>query len=121
MSDKEKEEFVAAIRRNTVECMQTLMENMFKLGLNVEDPSLQEAAEELAEIDSNADLTVMQLYFHLQVGFCQPCCNFDSLCLAPVQPELANKISALWNDPGVQATFARRGTFFVFEFILRRL
>lgn len=58
MSEKEKEEFVAAIRRNTVECMQTLMDNMFKLGLNVEDPSLQAAAEELADIDTNTDLTV---------------------------------------------------------------
>jgi len=87
MNDKEKEEFVAAIRRNAVESMQTLMENMFKLGLNVEDPSLQEAANELADIDSTAELT----------------------------PELGNKISMLWNDPGVQATFARRDEFWILD------
>lgn len=87
MSEKEKEEFVAAIRRNTLECMQTLTENMFKLGLNVEDPSLAEAADELAGIDSNCDLTI----------------------------DLANKISALWTDPGVQATFARRDEFWILD------
>src|SRR5690606_9950588 len=29
--------------------------------------------------------------------------------------DLANKISALWNDPGVQATFARRDEFWILD------
>lgn len=30
-------------------------------------------------------------------------------CDSLLQPELAEAISNLWNDPGVQATYARRG------------
>ena len=57
VSKKEKEEYATAIRRNCIECMQTMIEAMKNNNIPFADPALTEVSEKFAALDTDATLT----------------------------------------------------------------
>jgi GTPase SAR1 family protein len=88
ISQAEKDDYVAAIRSNCVECMSTLLEAMTNLGISLE-------GDEKAEAARNRVL--------------------DAMSLNKLTPELAQDISLLWNDAGVKATYDQRDKFWLLD------
>jgi hypothetical protein len=80
LSDRERNDYITAIRRNAIEVMQTLIEASKTLGVPIADQDLYADAKEIASLGSDASLT----------------------------ESLGNKIDALWHDAGIQAVYARR-------------
>lgn len=80
MSEREKNDYINAIRRNAIEVMQTILEAGKSLGIPVANQALHVDAKEISGLGADATLT----------------------------PEIGIKISTLWSDDGVQAIYARR-------------
>jgi GTPase SAR1 family protein len=79
-TDKEKQEYILAIRRNCIEAIQTLIEASKHLEIPLGDSSLKASFDHIAALDTNTPLT----------------------------NQLGKEIDAIWKDSGIQATFARR-------------
>ena len=82
MSDREKSDYRNALRRNTIESIQVLIEASRTLNIALDDSSLT-VAKEISELQTDAD----------------------------IDQTLAKKISDLWNDKGIQTTYDRRSEF----------
>lgn len=82
-SEREKQEYVLALRRNCIEAIQTLLEASKTLKISLQDQFLQADFDFVAGMDSNS----------------------------PMTPEIATKINNLWTDGGIKATFDRRDEF----------
>jgi len=87
VSKKEKEEYIGAIRRNAIDVMQTILEAMDTLSIDVSKEELSEAATRVKEIAADATLT----------------------------PDLAQNIADLWADAGVQACYERRAEYWLLD------
>lgn len=86
--EKEKHEYCINIRRNCIECIQSLIEARVNFGIEYEKGSpFVETDAYLAEIDADAEF------------------NF----------ELASKIIALWNSEAIQSVFARKNEFWLLD------
>lgn len=82
-TDREKMECILGLRRNCIEAIQTMLEGSKKLQIPLSNQDLRPVFEEIAALDSNT----------------------------PMTPALATKISNVWKDSGIQATFDRRDEF----------
>jgi len=87
MSMMELQEYAKAIRRNIVEAIQCLLENSTALKEPLEDAALSDDFALISRLETETLLT----------------------------PELGQKISALWLDPGIQRTYARRTEFWLMD------
>ncbi|CAE7466559.1 gpaH [Symbiodinium microadriaticum] len=84
MSNREKSDYRNALRRNTIESIQVLIEASKTLKIALEDSAL---AKEIANLQTDADM----------------------------DETLAKKISGMWGDKGIQATFERRSEFWCLD------
>jgi GTPase SAR1 family protein len=82
-SDKEKQEYILAIRRNCIEAIQTLLEASKNLDVPLKDKALTPTFEKLLAMDTNTAVT----------------------------PEIGNDISKLWLDEGIQVVYSRKDEF----------
>ena len=73
-SEKEKQEYILAIRRNCIEAIQTLLEASKNLDVPLKNKDLQPVFEKLLAYDTNN----------------------------PVTTDIGNDINALWRDEGIQ-------------------
>ena len=80
MTEREKNDYTNAIRRNAIEVMQVLLEASKSLNVPISDVDLLADAKEIASLGSDASLT----------------------------ESLGIKIDALWHDPGIQEVYRRR-------------
>ncbi|CAM9384861.1 unnamed protein product [Chrysoparadoxa australica] len=87
VTDKEKEGYITAIRRNVVECMQTLIEARQTLGVPLANSDLEDAEDRLQELTSDQGIT----------------------------PESAKDVEMLWADDGMQATYKRKSEFWMLD------
>lgn len=82
-SDKEKQEYILAIRRNCIEAIQTLLEASKNLDVPLKDKTLTPTFDKLLAMDTNTTVT----------------------------PEIGNDISKLWLDEGIQIVYSRKDEF----------
>ena len=82
-SDKEKQEYILAIRRNCIEAIQTLLEASKNLDVPLKNKDLQPVFDKMLAYDTNN----------------------------PVTTEIGNDINALWRDEGIQVVYSRRDEF----------
>ena len=82
-SDKEKQEYILAIRRNCIEAIQTLLEASKNLDVPLKDKALTPTFEKLLGMDTNTTVT----------------------------SEIGNDISKLWLDEGIQIVYSRKDEF----------
>mmetsp|Transcript_31299 Transcript_31299/g.29840 ORF Transcript_31299/g.29840 Transcript_31299/m.29840 type:complete len:356 (-) Transcript_31299:403-1470(-) len=83
ISDKEKQEYILAIRRNAIEAIQTLLEASKNLEIPLGDDALLPCFERMCIVDTNNEVTA----------------------------EMGSEIDSLWRDSGIQATYERRDEF----------
>ena len=82
-SDKEKQEYILAIRRNCIEAIQTLLEASKNLDVPLKAKELTPIFDKLLAMDTNTTVT----------------------------PEIGNDISKLWLDEGIQIVYSRKDEF----------
>jgi len=87
ISEREKNDYTSAIRRNCIEVIQVLLEAGKNLNIPLGDPDLNADAKEIAALGSDATLT----------------------------EELGQKVAKLWKDDGIQAVYARRDEFWLLD------
>jgi GTPase SAR1 family protein len=87
VSQKEKEEYTTAIRRNVIETMQNMIEAMDTLGIKYTDEKTQAMAVEFAKLDGQSTLSET-------AGF-----NVDTI----------------WRDKGVQECYGRRDEYYCLD------
>eukprot|EP01041_Mallomonas_annulata_P010023 gene10023-20867_t len=87
ITERERNDYTSAIRRNAIEVMQVLLEASKSLNIPISDSDLLTDAKEISALGSDAELT----------------------------PDLGVKISSLWKDPGIQAVYARRDEFWLLD------
>jgi GTPase SAR1 family protein len=85
LSEREKTEYITAIRRNVIEAMQTLLEAAKKLNIPIETEGLN--GDEILKLETSATLTI----------------------------PLAHKIAALWADPGIKKAYSRRDEYWILD------
>ena len=82
-SEKEKQEYILAIRRNCIEAIHTLLEASKNLDVPLENKELTPTFEKLSGMHTDTTVT----------------------------PEIGSDINALWRDPGIQRVYERREEF----------
>jgi len=87
VSKKEKDEYISAIRRNAIDVMQTILEAMDTLDIDVVKPELEEVVSTIRDLGPDSTLDV----------------------------ETAQKIADLWGDAGVQECFDRRAEYWLLD------
>lgn len=83
LTDRDKEDVTQAIRKNAIEAIQVILEANRTLEVPLANASLQSSMDEISAVAGDDSLT----------------------------PAMADKIEALWNDPGIQTVFSRRDEF----------
>lgn len=84
---KERQEYAQAIRKNCIDCMQTMIENMEVLNISTVNAGMDVVVQRVKAISPEQTLT----------------------------PELARDISSLWGDPGVRACYDRRDEYWLLD------
>lgn len=86
--EKEKHEYAINIKRNCIECIQSLIEARTNFGLEYEkDSPFIELDKKIGELDADAAFTM----------------------------ELAVQINTLWNSPTIQTVFGRKSEFWLLD------
>jgi len=87
ISKKEKDECMIAIRRNAIECMQTILEAMETLQIPLGNPELEDYASKIRAAGPDSML----------------------------DNQMATQIAALWQDTGVSACYDRRAEYWLLD------
>lgn len=90
--------FKPVIYRNILKAMKTLMDQACNLAIDLQNPDLSVLSQKLATIgeeDNNKEQQALELF----------------------TPEFGQELKKLWNDSGIQQTFAHRSEFNVLESI----
>lgn len=88
LTQREKTDYTTAIRKNVIEVMQTLLEAVAALKIDLHSDIARGYCAEITSLDTNR---------------------------AVLTAELASKVSALWADTGVKEAFSRRNEFWCLD------
>jgi len=83
LTEREKQEYIVAIRRNCIEAIQTLLEASITLNISLDNSNLKEDFDKVKSLDVNETLN----------------------------EDLAISIDNLWNDKGIQLVYQNRDKF----------